>query len=129
MSPDPSSPQRAAPPPESYQLRPRVFAIGLAALAIFGLTVLITEWARQAWTSHLGQQEAPAALLGASTINELYQRPFALEREEADRRAAQEQRLHGYGWVDRAHGVIHVPIDRAKEELIRESQGRGGSGP
>lgn len=28
-------------------------------------------------------------------------------------RAISEQGLHGYGWVDREAGVVHIPIERA----------------
>lgn len=32
-----------------------------------------------------------------------------------------EQRsvLHGYGWVDKANGVVHIPIDRAMELTLQ----------
>jgi hypothetical protein len=123
-----TAPRRKAPPPEPDQLRPRVFLIGLVALAVFGLAVLAAEWAHQAWARHLGPRGELPAQLGSPTINELYQRQFPLERDEAERRAAQERRLHGYGWVDRDRGVIHVPVERAMEDLVRESEGRGGSG-
>lgn len=33
---------------------------------------------------------------------------------------AQEDRLLGsYGWVDRAHGVVHIPIDQAMELVLK----------
>jgi hypothetical protein len=28
---------------------------------------------------------------------------------------SQEQQLNGYGWVDREHGIVHIPIERAME--------------
>jgi len=27
--------------------------------------------------------------------------------------AAERRRLDSYGWIDRAHGIIHIPVDRA----------------
>lgn len=33
-------------------------------------------------------------------------------------RAREQRRLHGYGWVDRDAGVVHVPIDRAMDLLV-----------
>ncbi len=30
-------------------------------------------------------------------------------------RAAENQKLNGYGWVDRSNGVIRIPIDRAMD--------------
>jgi hypothetical protein len=36
-----------------------------------------------------------------------------------DMRAAEDQILKGYGWVDQAHGVTRIPIDRAMELLAQ----------
>jgi hypothetical protein len=41
-------------------------------------------------------------------------------------RAAEQAELGGYGWVDREAGVVHIPIDRAMELLVRESGRAGG---
>jgi hypothetical protein len=33
-------------------------------------------------------------------------------------RGTQEEMLNSYGWVDKASGTVHVPIDRAMDLLI-----------
>jgi hypothetical protein len=33
-------------------------------------------------------------------------------------RGAQEEMLNSYGWVDKANGTVHVPIDRAMDMLM-----------
>ena len=33
-------------------------------------------------------------------------------------RGAQEEMLNSYGWLDKASGTVHVPIDRAMDMLI-----------
>ena len=35
-----------------------------------------------------------------------------------DVRAAEQQRLHGYGWVDEKAGVARIPIDEAKKLML-----------
>ncbi|GAA4477362.1 hypothetical protein [Gluconacetobacter asukensis] len=35
-------------------------------------------------------------------------------------RAADMARLNGFGWVDRAHGVAHVPIGQAMRQVARD---------
>lgn len=35
-------------------------------------------------------------------------------------RAAEEAVLNHYGWVDRARGVVHIPIDRAMQDVLEE---------
>lgn len=37
----------------------------------------------------------------------------------AHTRAAEERTLHTYGWVDRRKGVVHIPIEAAKEKLLQ----------
>ncbi|HZS08777.1 MAG TPA: hypothetical protein VFD58_28335 [Blastocatellia bacterium] len=36
-------------------------------------------------------------------------------------RAEEDNRLHGYGWVDEQRGVVHIPIEQAKKLLIERS--------
>jgi len=36
-------------------------------------------------------------------------------------REAEDAQLHGYAWVDRKAGVVHIPIERAMELLAREA--------
>lgn len=35
-------------------------------------------------------------------------------------RAEQDRRLNGYYWVDKAKGVVHIPIEQAMKQLVRE---------
>jgi hypothetical protein len=51
---------------------------------------------------------------------------FRSPRRAADLADAQRARLAGYGWVDRAHGVVHIPIERAIE-LVAASAGADGA--
>jgi hypothetical protein len=38
-------------------------------------------------------------------------------------RRLEEERLHQYGWVDRARGVAHIPIDEAMDLVVTENRG------
>jgi len=40
----------------------------------------------------------------------------------AEMRAAEEQALKNPGWVDKQHGIVRIPIDRAKQIVVQ----RGG---
>ena len=33
--------------------------------------------------------------------------------------AAQQRELHSYGWIDQAHGTVHMPIERAMDLLLQ----------
>jgi len=37
----------------------------------------------------------------------------------AQTRAAEDLTLRSYGWVDSTKGVVHIPIDAAKDKLLR----------
>jgi hypothetical protein len=37
----------------------------------------------------------------------------------------QAKALHGYGWVDRSKGVIHIPIDEAMKDVVARQARRG----
>ncbi len=41
-------------------------------------------------------------------------------------RQLEEERLHQYGWVDRARGVAHIPIDEAMDLVVAESRRDAG---
>jgi hypothetical protein len=45
-----------------------------------------------------------------------------------DLRARQLGALHGYRYVDRAKGVVAIPVERAMELLAREASGKAPSG-
>ena len=37
-------------------------------------------------------------------------------------RGAEDAQLHGYGWVDRRAGVVHIPIERALDLIAAEAE-------
>src|SRR5207247_1223316 len=54
--------------------------------------------------------------------------PLTNPPEEERLPRGQLQRLGAYGWVDRDAGVIHLPIQRAMDEVVQELS-RGGESP
>jgi len=49
-------------------------------------------------------------------------------RDMEELRAREDAVLNGYGWIDRAHGVVRIPIDRAMELFVeRSSQTNSGT--
>lgn len=55
------------------------------------------------WTSS-PEMDGPAPQLQANPAREL-----------AEMRAQEDDFLHSYGWVDREHGIIRVPIEKAMQ--------------
>lgn len=67
-------------------------------------------------------------VLGQAEINIVNTRLIQLDTRAEDEKDAQRRRLRGYGWVDRDAGVVHLPIERGIERVVRE-QRRDGGGP
>ena len=44
-----------------------------------------------------------------------------------DMRRAEDQVLHNYGWVDKQKGIVHMPIDQAKELAVQRLNQPGGA--
>jgi hypothetical protein len=101
---------------------PRILAVGAAALILFA----VASW----FTIRYGYERtraevlpdgpaAPPSEIGRNKIGIVEQRLFGLAVEPTDRRQQQVQRLHTWGWVDRAAGVVHAPIDEAMARVAR----------
>ena len=54
------------------------------------------------------------------TIEKVYLSAANLKLEEL--RVQEDSLLTSYGWVNREHGIVHIPIDRAMELVVRETQ-------
>jgi hypothetical protein len=112
------------PPPPQHDLLPnrRILAVAGGWLVLVCLALLGIRW-WQGKSTPSARAGTPARM-GEAEISDVNQRPFALEDEAPRLRVAQRSRLERYGWVDRGAGVIHVPLERAMEQVLEE-EGRG----
>lgn len=99
-----------------------ILGVGISWLVLVVLVVLGVRW----WEgrSEPSEKAARPERMGEAEISDVNQRPFTLEDEAPSLRARQGARLESYGWVDRNAGVIHVPIERAMEQVLAR-EGRG----
>ena len=97
----------------------RVIAVGVGSLVVFALGVLATWLLLEARTRKLlppGTPPAPPVATGAIKIGIVHQNLFEHAGADAELLLAPlRDRLGTYGWIDRAHGIIHIPIERAME--------------
>jgi hypothetical protein len=102
----------------------KVILVGVVSLATFAFGI----W----WASGILHHEtkraedstglAPApALIGRPEIGIVDQVPFSGDHRLADWRQERSSRLNSYGWVDRAKGIVHVPIERAIDATLAGS--------
>ena len=88
-------------------IRESALVLGIAIAACIGATLLLGG---HRLFAHVPVDTAPPARLDT----ELFQ-----DQTEAERaKVAAAERLKQYGWVDRARGIIHIPIDVAIEQYL-----------
>jgi len=130
MSHEPSHSTEHLPPPEAQADERvasfKVVAVGVIALLVFGAA---TVWSARI-LDRTARTLSPAGPLpvgkeiGKAEIGIVDQTPFETTRGAATYRREALQRLNSYGWVDPQKGVIHVPIQKAIEEMLAEQQRR-----
>jgi hypothetical protein len=90
-------------------------------LAVLGLLLVVVTWLQASETAISPSIARPADLTDRLAAPPTPPPP-RLEVDEAGElaryRAAAQQRLRDYGWVDRAAGVVSIPIERAKALVI-----------
>jgi hypothetical protein len=103
--------QKASPQFEPSDVSPRLvllvtlglfLGMGLSVLIAFGILRWLTPSAAPPQTAFGSRQAEIGPRLEVSP---------SVNRELLQRQA--EQRLQGYGWIDRRAGMAHIPIDRA----------------
>jgi hypothetical protein len=100
---------------------PKVIAVGVVSLVVFALgvfwasAILHRETKRAEETTGLSSRPTQ---IGKAEIGIVDQVPFSGDHRLADWRQERSSRLNSYGWVDRAKGIVHVPIERAIDATL-----------
>lgn len=115
----------------------KVIAVGGVSLVIFALAswwaISILHAERAVLTRTRGNAKVPAEL-GRGEIGIVDQVPFESDKRLPRWKAERAAWLNGYGWIDRPNGIIHLPIERAMDEIAAgatppPSVGGGAPGP
>ncbi len=89
---------------------------GVRLITIVAVALMLTACGRHLRERSDAPEPAPAAQDRAATgIEPIWKEPDRLARAH----------LEGYGWVDRAAGVVHIPIDRAMNLVLAEQKSSG----
>jgi hypothetical protein len=98
----------------------KIVVVGIVSLVIFALGVV---WAYQLMVRRergihaAGLARVPTEI-GKPEIGIVDQVPFEIDHRLEVWRARHSKRLSGYGWIDRAKGIVHIPIDKAMQQVI-----------
>jgi hypothetical protein len=94
------------------------FGIGLAFLCILSVGLLYGLY-RYFVSREGGPMARDQVNVDARRLPPMPRLQSAPISDLKDMRAAEEQILNGYGWVDQANGVVRIPIDRAIDLLAQ----------
>ena len=117
----------AAPPTRDVEKLPTksITVVLAAALFIFGIGLWAANLERLGNISQLhqdfGEPDHPAGV-GQPELGIVDQEPFEIEARAQHYRVDALKKLHSYGWVDRPKGVIHIPVEKAMEQVLAEQQ-------
>jgi hypothetical protein len=114
------------PPQEPEILSGRALAgVGIVAVLTTAVGVLIALSIGRCRSHELGQAWVPAPGQPPITgdINAIETRPFTVEAQGLDEHRREDLQLRGYGWTDRAHRIVHVPLDVAIDLYLSPRQG------
>jgi len=98
----------------------KVIVVGVVSLILFALCTLWAVRILDGETGRLrderGERRRPSEV-GRDEIGIVDQVPFEMDHRLDRRRQEHADALNGYGWVNRKRGVVHIPIDKAMEQV------------
>ena len=99
------------------------FLVGIALVLVTIASIILMFGVFRYFDTREGGKQTPASLFSIDS-RKLPPEPnvFFNEHEtlnQQDIRANEERELNGYGWVDQAHGVVRIPIDRAMDMIVQ----------
>jgi hypothetical protein len=97
----------------------RVAVVGVALLSVIALAGHVIPWLVFKIMSEKTQgAEAPSPLAEMRQLPPPPRLQPHPQRDMARLRAAAEQQLNSYSWVDRPNGVVRIPIERAMNLIL-----------
>jgi hypothetical protein len=101
----------------------KIITVGGVSLLIFAISAVIAALIMRGENK---QYEArglapPPADIGKDEIGIVDQVEFAQDRRLDEWKAAKRKRLDSYGWVDRSKNLVHIPIDKAIDQVVTQA--------
>jgi len=103
-----------------------IVAIGIGGIVAYGIATWRTD-------ELAGDPSAAAEQMRGvpPEVNAMETTPFSVEAQGPGSHRVAESHLSSYGWIDREHRIVHVPIDVAFDLYLARGQGlaslQGGS--
>lgn len=106
---------------ETRDITPRAVALFGAGLAVALIAALLATYVFFAALEryHADRQTADSPLAHRREIPAAPRLQVDGSRELRELRAAEEEALSGYAWIDEKNGIVRIPIERAIDLLVK----------
>lgn len=121
MTERPGQDEWPTPPHDPEHIRwGKVTLVTIIALSFYTIGTIIAWF--QLMILQSGKHNPIPDEIGTSRINMLIQPLFDLETASYEQHRLERLRLSSYGWSDRRNQMIHIPVERAMEDLVEEHE-------
>jgi hypothetical protein len=103
----------------------KILTVGGVSLLVFALSALVAALIMRGEQKQIEARGLPPAPseIGKDEIGVVDQVEFSQDHRLEEWKAAKRKRLDSYGWVDRTKGLVHIPIDKAMEQVAAQAAG------
>jgi len=108
----------------------KIIFVGVLSLAVFAAGIVWAYFILVGQRAEIQRNgvEKTATELGKSEIGIVDQVLFSVDNRLEVWRAEHKKRLETYGWIDKAKGVAHIPIEQAMAKVIASPPDIAGEG-
>lgn len=108
----------------------KIVAVGVVSLLVFAVGIISAYFLLQGQRAEIRKDgaEKPRAELGKAEIGIVDQVMFTIDNRLDVWRAEHKKRLESYGWIDKAKGVAHIPIEQAMAKVVASPPDIPGEG-
>lgn len=109
----------------------KVIAVGVVSLILFAISAVVAYFILRGSREEFIQQRgiaAPAKQIGEAEINIVDSIHFDEDTRLERWKGEMKKRLEGYGWADKRQRLIHVPIEKAMQQVIDDAAKQPVSG-
>lgn len=95
---------------------------GVLAILTFAILLVLAgvAWLQTGYQQQLAARQPPMSALQREALATPAPRLQADPKAEGDHHLARDTaRLHSYGWVDRHAGIVRIPVQQARQQLLR----------
>jgi hypothetical protein len=103
----------------------KIILVGVISLAVFVLSAVVAWWILAYDNAEFARRGVATTPVGLNKLEEvgLVDFPHFDDDQRLEKwKAAMAKAATSYGWVDRSKGIVHIPIEEAMKEVVRQAQ-------